>query len=150
LNNLYLFELDMNDDDDEYGLPDGSLEMGNFDSETHDDVDPFEELGIGGNRENIKIENSSKGNRNDVLSDLMDGDDFSHNEEQFNEQSIDITSEENVVENNESEEHYLMLLKTVWVDGILDPAEVRLLAKKRDELKISFERHLTLVQNLIG
>tara|TARA_B100000287_G_scaffold121334_1_gene113119 strand:+ start:387 stop:806 length:420 start_codon:yes stop_codon:yes gene_type:complete len=139
----------MNDDDDEYGLPDGSLEMGNFDSETHDDVDPFEELGIGGNRENIKIENSSKENRNDVLSDLLDGDD-SHDEEQFNEQSIDITSEENVVENNESEEHYLMLLKTVWVDGILDPAEVRLLAKKRDELKISFERHLTLVQNLIG
>jgi hypothetical protein len=38
----------------------------------------------------------------------------------------------------------------VWVDGILDPAEVRLLAKKRDELGISFERHLELVDDLLG
>ena len=45
---------------------------------------------------------------------------------------------------------YVMLLQTVWVDGILDPAEVRLLAKKRSELGISFERHLQLVDQLIG
>ena len=43
-----------------------------------------------------------------------------------------------------------MLLQTVWVDGILDPAEVRLLSKKRAELNISFERHLELVDELIG
>ena len=43
-----------------------------------------------------------------------------------------------------------MLLQTVWVDGILDPAEVRLLSKKRVELNITFERHLELVEEVIG
>ena len=49
-----------------------------------------------------------------------------------------------------AESTYVMLLQTVWVDGILDPAEVRLLAKKRVELDISFDRHLELVGELIG
>ena len=51
---------------------------------------------------------------------------------------------------SKSESIYVMLLQTVWVDGILDPAEVRLLSKKRAELNISFERHLELVDELIG
>jgi len=49
-----------------------------------------------------------------------------------------------------AEATYVMLLQTVWVDGILDPAEVRLLSKKRSELEISFKRHLELVDDLLG
>ena len=49
-----------------------------------------------------------------------------------------------------SDEAYTMLLRTVWVDGILDPAEVQLLARKRVELGITFEHHLELVRVVIG
>ncbi len=48
------------------------------------------------------------------------------------------------------DEAYTMLLRTVWVDGILDPAEVQLLARKRAELGITFEHHLELVRAVIG
>jgi hypothetical protein len=43
-----------------------------------------------------------------------------------------------------------MVLETVWVDGILDPGEVNLLAKRRDELGLSFEEHLSLVREMLG
>ena len=131
----------MNDEDDEYNIPDSGLEMGaSIDSETHDDVDPFEELGIGSrtNKSTSEIENTDY----DALSDLMDDD------------ADDIMGEsvstEMGLQKNTGESTYVMLLQTVWVDGILDPAEVRLLAKKRVELNITFERHLELVEELIG
>lgn len=132
----------MNDEDEEYSIPDSGLEMGaSIDSETHDDVDPFEELGIGsrGNKSTTQIENTDY----DALSDLMDDDDT----EDILEESV---STEKGLEKNTAESTYVMLLQTVWVDGILDPAEVRLLAKKRVELNISFDRHLELVTDLIG
>ena len=43
-----------------------------------------------------------------------------------------------------------MVLETVWVDGILDPGEVHLLAKRREALGISFEEHLELVREMLG
>ena len=132
----------MNDEDEEYSIPDSGLEMGaSIDSETHDDVDPFEELGIGsrGNKSTTQIENTDY----DALSDLMDDDDT----DDILEESV---STEKGLEKNTAESTYVMLLQTVWVDGILDPAEVRLLAKKRVELNISFDRHLELVTDLIG
>ena len=52
--------------------------------------------------------------------------------------------------NNSSEATYKLLLETVWVDDILDPSEVALLARKRGELGLSFERHLQLVRDIIG
>ena len=51
---------------------------------------------------------------------------------------------------NSSEATYKLLLETVWVDDILDPSEVELLARKRDELGLTFERHLQLVREIIG
>ena len=51
---------------------------------------------------------------------------------------------------NTAEWTYRLLLETVWVDDILDPSEVELLARKRGELGVSFERHLELVRNIIG
>ena len=130
----------MNDEDEEeYTVPDSGLEMGDsIDSETHDDVDPFVELGIGSNSRSSKnVQDLDKGY--DAFSELM-------NDE------IDDSFDSDVSEggHSKSESIYVMLLQTVWVDGILDPAEVRLLSKKRSELNISFERHLELVEELIG
>ncbi len=142
LNNLHHVQYIMNDEDDEYNIPDSGLEMGaSIDSETHDDVDPFEELGIGSrtNKSTSEIENTDY----DALSDLMDDDDA----DDIMEESV---STEMGLQKNTGESTYVMLLQTVWVDGILDPAEVRLLAKKRVELNITFERHLELVEELIG
>ncbi len=141
LNNLHRVQYIMNDEDDEYNIPDSGLEMGaSIDSETHDDVDPFEELGIGSrtNKSTSEIENTDY----DALSDLMDDD-----ADDIMEESV---STEMGLQKNTGESTYVMLLQTVWVDGILDPAEVRLLAKKRVELNITFERHLELVEELIG
>ena len=45
---------------------------------------------------------------------------------------------------------YRMVLDTVWVDGILDPGEVNLLARKREDLGISFEEHLAIVRDMLG
>ena len=142
LNNLHHVQYIMNDEDDEYNIPDSGLEMGaSIDSETHDDVDPFEELGIGSrtNKSTSEIENTDY----DALSDLMDDGDA----DDIMEESV---STEMGMQKNTGESTYVMLLQTVWVDGILDPAEVRLLAKKRVELNITFERHLELVEELIG
>ena len=131
-------------EEEEYTVPDSGLEMGDsIDSETHDDVDPFEELGIGSNsRSSTNVQDLSKGY--DAFSELMnDG---------IEDDGID-DSFDNVVSeggHSKSESIYVMLLQTVWVDGILDPAEVRLLSKKRAELNITFERHLELVEELIG
>ena len=47
-------------------------------------------------------------------------------------------------------EAYRMVLETVWVDGILDPGEVHLLAKRREDLGISFEKHLEMVREMLG
>ena len=50
----------------------------------------------------------------------------------------------------EAKEAYRMVLETVWVDGVLDPGEVNLLARKREDLGISFEEHLTIVRDMLG
>ena len=141
MNNLYPVQPIMNDDEDEYSIPDSGLEMGDsINSETHDDVDPFEELGIG-SRSNPTSTEEKRSQGYDALSDLMAEDDSFE---------LDGFDDEGSNDNSNSEDLYVMLLQTVWVDGILDPAEVRLLAKKREELGISFERHLELVDNVIG
>ena len=44
---------------------------------------------------------------------------------------------------------YEMLMSTCWIDGILDPAEAKLLARKREELGITFEQHLEMLQSML-
>ena len=46
-------------------------------------------------------------------------------------------------------EMYRMMLDTVWVDDIIDPSEVALLARKRKDLDISFETHMNLVREML-
>ncbi len=133
--------MDDENEDDEFGLPSASIE-----SEDHSDVDPFEELGIG-SQSNKTSKKEDGVNGYDALSDLMD--DVEDEMGTIESESSDL-NEMNHKDMNEVESTYTMLLQTVWVDGILDPAEVRLLAKKRDELGISFERHLQLVDDLLG
>lgn len=133
--------MDDENGDDPFGLPSASIE-----SEDHSDVDPFEELGIG-SQSNKTTKKEDGVNGYDALSDLMD--DVEDEIGTIESESSDL-NEMNHKDMNEIESTYTMLLQTVWVDGILDPAEVRLLAKKRDELGISFERHLQLVDDLLG
>ena len=147
MNNPCIFEQTMTEDDDEFGLPGGGLEMGTtIDSETHDDVDPFEELGIGSSASITPTNNQENGGY-DALSDLMDEDDEFQTLEEIQNVNPNTSIDD---KKRGAESTYVMLLQTVWVDGILDPAEVRLLAKKRVELNISFDRHLELVEELIG
>ena len=139
----------MTEDEDEFGPPGGGLEMGTtIDSETHEDVDPFEELGIGSRDHKAPTNNDGNGEY-DALSDLMGEDETSDFQplEEIHNTNPDTSIDD---EKKGAESTYVMLLQTVWVDGILDPAEVRLLAKKRVELDISFDRHLELVGELIG
>ena len=135
------------DDNEEYSVPDSGLEMGDsIDSETHDDVDPFEELGIGSR--SITSTNEKDASRGyDAFSELMNDEPEDDDHDEIIDSVGSNISEEG---HSKSESIYVMLLQTVWVDGILDPAEVRLLSKKRAELNISFERHLELVDELIG
>ena len=140
--------MDGGDKEEEFSLPSGSI-----DSEDDSDVDPFEELGIGSRVNAIsKEENEDRGY--DALSDLVDDEedlddsDFSHGS--LLEEAGFEPKPSNQNDVSKAEATYVMLLQTVWVDGILDPAEVRLLAKKRSELGIRFERHLKLVDELIG
>ena len=50
----------------------------------------------------------------------------------------------------DAKEAYKMVLETVWVDGVLDPGEVNLLARKREDLGITFEEHLVIVREMLG
>lgn len=133
--------MDDNDEGDEFGLPSASIE-----SEDHSDVDPFEELGIG-SQTNKTSRQEDGVNGYDALSDLMDDVEDEISVVQNETSGLNLSNHEDI---EGAESTYTMLLQTVWVDGILDPAEVRLLAKKRDELGISFERHLQLVDDLLG
>ena len=135
------------DDNEEYSVPDSGLEMGDsIDSETHDDVDPFEELGIG-SRSTTSTNEKDASRGYDAFSELMNDEPEDDDHDEIIDSEGSNISEEG---HSKSESIYVMLLQTVWVDGILDPAEVRLLSKKRAELNISFERHLELVDELIG
>ena len=134
------------DDNEEYSVPDSGLEMGeSIDSETHDDVDPFEELGIG-SRSTTSTNEKDASRGYDAFSELMNDEPEDDDHDEIIDSMGSNISEEG---HSKSESIYVMLLQTVWVDGILDPAEVRLLSKKRAELNITFERHLELVDELI-
>ena len=122
--------------------------------EEEEDIDPFEELQIGSRPS--PGSSSSSPNQFDAQDDLLAA--FSDDEEDEMQEVVLSFDEENVpaieaavpAVNNSSEATYKLLLETVWVDDILDPSEVELLARKRGELGLSFERHLELVREIIG
>tara|TARA_B100001996_G_scaffold190758_1_gene145895 strand:- start:62 stop:967 length:906 start_codon:yes stop_codon:yes gene_type:complete len=117
-----------------------------------EDVDPFDLIG---GRENTNSGNGRSEYR-DPLDELMDEVD----DEELQVETIELGSDDSEESETEPEketiasesqiiEMYRMMLDTVWVDDIIDPSEVALLARKRKELDISFETHMELVREML-
>lgn len=130
------------------------FEASEMPQEDEEDIDPFAELEIGSKPVN-------QGNT-DALAAFEDDDDllsaFTEEDDNIVEDIVISFEEDDAPEiqevkpakSNGSESTYKLLLETVWVDDILDPSEVELLARKRGELGLTFERHLQLVREIIG
>ena len=123
-----------------------------------DDIDPFVELEIdstppaerGSDLLDSLAEDkvtSTIVNSPDVLSAFEDDDEVIIG---FEDESAPEPTQASPAPANSAEATYRLLLETVWVDDILDPSEVELLARKRAELGITFEHHLKLVRDIIG
>ena len=133
-----------------------------FDDE--DEIDPFAELNIaeeaparkGENILDSLIDDDEDNQGTDTaLAAFMEEDPIDSSEEDvivsFDEEDAPVPTESAVKRNNisDAERTYSLLLETVWVDDILDPSEVEVLARKRKELGISFTRHLEMVRRII-
>ena len=136
--------------------------------EEEEDIDPFAELDV------ANVAPARKGEEMlDALADEMD-DDVSNESPESDSNALDAFLDDDSIEEDDdvvisfenedapvpevkteedtltqAERTYSMLLETVWVDDILDPSEVELLARKRRELGISFARHLEMVRRII-
>ena len=129
-------------DDEERDEPvDSDSVVVQHEEDEDDDDDMFATLGVAG----ASVALTSSGEE-DILSAFMDDDD----EEEADELATDPSPETPSTPQNDAMDAYKMVLETVWVDGILDPGEVHLLAKRREELNISFEEHLNLVREMLG
>ena len=129
--------------------------------EDEEEIDPFAELEIGtkpayqGGKDPLSMFEdddddplSAFADEEDSLSDFADNDD--EGVVSFDEKDVPDLKNGSASSKNPAESTYKLLLETVWVDDILDPSEVKLLARKRGELGLSFERHLQLVREIIG
>jgi hypothetical protein len=111
--------------------------------EEDDDEDPFAALGVAGPAVAL-----STLDEDDPLAALMEDEDDEEDEAE-DEPAVEV-EEENTSSAIDAKAAYLMVLETVWVDGVLDPGEVSLLARRRKDLDISFEEHLALVRKMLG
>ena len=129
------------------------FETAEIPEEDEDDIDPFAELEIG-TKAPLQNNNSNMGSitENDLLSAFDDDDDDIVEEVvlSFDDEDAPALEKAPAGVNSSAESTYKLLLETVWVDDILDPSEVELLARKRGELGLTFERHLQLVRDIIG
>ena len=128
----------MDDDDDDEVTESAPLDVVQDEGEENDD-DLFATLGVAG--PSVSLASSGE---EDILAAFMEDDDEEADD------PTEPTDETSTKPQNEALEAYRMVLETVWVDGILDPGEVNLLAKRRDELGLSFEEHLSLVREMLG
>ena len=120
--------------------------------DVEEDIDPFAELQIG-----TSVPSASQSNPlaafeedDDPLSAFTDDDEPDFEDIVISFDDDDAPAIEKTPVGNDAEATYKLLLETVWIDDILDPSEVELLARKRGELGLSFERHLQLVRGIIG
>ena len=126
-----------------------------------EEIDPFTELNIAEEAPARKGENilysliDEDEDTDSALASFMEDDPINPSEEEiivsFEEVDAPIPVQNTATGDSitESERTYSLLLETVWVDDILDPSEVELLARKRKELGISFTRHLEMVRRII-
>ena len=134
------------------------FETSDLPQEDEEEIDPFAELEIGtkpayqGGKDPLSMFEddddplSAFSEEEDALSDFADNDEVVS----FDEKDVPDLKNGSASSKNPAESTYKLLLETVWVDDILDPSEVKLLARKRGELGLSFERHLQLVREIIG
>ena len=141
------------EDEEDSLLSQDSFSLGETEEEELDDdeeIDPFDLIG--------GREPSNSGNNEstykDPLEELMDEVD----DEEIQVETIELGSDDDDDENepikedtseNQIIEMYRMMLDTVWVDDVIDPSEVALLARKRKDLDISFETHMKLVREML-
>ncbi len=135
--------------------------------EDEEDIDPFAELEIdskplaqrGGDAldafadegdEETVVSNTEFADPLDAFADDDEDEDDIATILSFDDEGAPAPSKSAPTPDNSSESTYRLLLETVWIDDILDPSEVELLARKRNELGVSFERHLQLVRDIIG
>ena len=111
--------------------------------EDDDDDDVFATLGVAGPA--VALTSSGE---DDILAAFMEDEEGEQEEQRESPQAEEPPSETPV--QPEAKEAYRMVLETVWVDGVLDPGEVNLLARKRQDLGISFEEHLAIVRDMLG
>ena len=130
------------------------FETTNLPPEDEEEIDPFAELEIGtkpafqGGKDPLSMFEDDDEDPLSALSDFADNDD--EVVVSFDEKDVPDLKNGSTSSKNPAESTYKLLLETVWVDDILDPSEVKLLARKRGELGLSFERHLQLVREIIG
>ena len=128
------------------------FETAEIPQEDEEDIDPFAELEIGSKAPPQSSANAKSFEANDLLSAFADDEDDVGEEVvlAFDDEDAPALEKAPSNANNSAESTYKLLLETVWVDDILDPSEVELLARKRGELGLTFERHLQLVRDIIG
>jgi len=130
----------MDDEDEDEPVESAPVVIEHQDDDDDDD-DLYAALGVAG--PSVALASSGQ---DDILAAFMEDDD---DEEEANEETAE-AQEPPSTPQNDGIEAYKMVLETVWVDGILDPGEVHLLAKRREALGISFEEHLELVREMLG
>ena len=111
--------------------------------EEDDDDDVFATLGVAG--PSVALVSSGQ---DDILAAFMDDEDEPEEENTADEVEDEPTPQ--APAQPDAKEAYKMVLETVWVDGVLDPGEVNLLARKREDLGITFEEHLAIVREMLG
>ena len=129
-------------DDDEEVVESNPVVEVEDDEDDEDDV--FATLGVSGPA--VALASSGE---DDILAAFMDEED----EPDEPEESAEEAEEETVPESPaqpDAKDAYRMVLETVWVDGVLDPGEVNMLARKREDLGISFDEHLAIVRDMLG
>lgn len=128
----------MDDDEEE---PVDSNPVVEVEDEEDEDDDVFATMGVAGPA--VALASSGE---NDILAAFMDEDD------EVDEETAE--EDEGAVPESpaqpDAKDAYRMVLETVWVDGVLDPGEVNLLARKREDLGISFDEHLAIVRDMLG
>ena len=111
--------------------------------EEDDDDDVFATLGVAG--PSVALASSGQ---DDILAAFMDDED--EPEEENTDDEVEDEPTPQAPAQPDAREAYKMVLETVWVDGVLDPGEVNLLARKREDLGITFEEHLAIVREMLG
>ena len=130
-------------EDDEEEVMDATPVVESEHEDDDEDEDVFATLGVAG--PSVALASSGQ---DDILAAFMDDED--EPEEEHSEDEVEDEPAPQAPVQPEAKEAYKMVLETVWVDGVLDPGEVNLLARKREDLGITFEEHLAIVREMLG